>query len=92
MPPKITNHLPPPPQIDFHQESGAIITNTISDGGSLADADMNMTYTFEWRHKELVEGSAEHERLVQQHREEARMAVTKSIEAMRRMAADGELD
>lgn len=51
-----------------------------------------MTYTFEWRHEGVVEGSEEHKKLDQQHREGAKMAVHSSIEAMRKMAANGELD
>jgi hypothetical protein len=51
-----------------------------------------MTYTFEWRHEDVAEDSAEYEGLVRQHREAAKMAVHKSIEAMREMAARGELD
>lgn len=54
---------------------------------------MNMTYTFEWRlDPEIKEGSEEHMKLVKQHREGAKMAVHSSIEAMRKMAANGELD
>lgn len=40
----------------------------------------------------MAEGSEEHEKLIKQDREGAKMAVSKSIEAMRRMAKAGELD
>lgn len=79
-------------QVDFWQPSGALITNTISDGPGLTEKDLNMTYTFEWRHPEVEEGSEEHRRLAEQRVQEAQMAVHKSIESMRRMAAAGELD
>lgn len=51
-----------------------------------------MTYTFEWRHEDVAEGSEEHKKLAEQHSKGAAMAVHKSIEAMRQMAARGELD
>lgn len=79
-------------QVDFWQPSGALITNTVSDGSGLTENDYNMTYTFEWRHPDVKEGSEEHMKLVQSHTEGAKMAVHKSIEAMRKMADAGELD
>lgn len=51
-----------------------------------------MTYSFEWRRPELEEGSEEHKKLVEEYRKGAKNAVHSSIEAMRRMAAAGELD
>lgn len=78
--------------MDFWQPSGALITNTISNGPSLEEHDLNMTYTFEWRHDDVREGSEQHKKLVTQHTEGAKMAVHSSIEAMRRMAKAGELD
>ncbi|KAF2172010.1 hypothetical protein M409DRAFT_63519 [Zasmidium cellare ATCC 36951] len=80
-----------PTKVDFWQPSGALITNTVSDGASLEEHDLNMTYTFEWR-EEVAEGSEEHKKLIQQRKEGAKMAVHSSIEAMRKMAAAGELD
>lgn len=51
-----------------------------------------MTYTFEWRFPEMREGSEEHKEKEKFMRESAKMAVTSSIEAMRKMASAGELD
>lgn len=51
-----------------------------------------MTYSFEWRRPEVSEGSEEHGRLVEEYRKGAQTAVHSSIEAMRKMAAAGELD
>jgi len=79
-------------QVDFWQPNGALITNTISDGPGLTEHDYNMTYTFEWRYPDVQEGTEEHKRLVRQSIEGAQGAVHKSIEAMRKMAAAGELD
>jgi len=50
-----------------------------------------MTYTFEWRHPDVEKGSDEHKKLVKSYTESAKMAVHKSIEAMRKMAEAGEL-
>lgn len=79
-------------QVDFHQPDGALITNTVSDGPSGEENDFMMTYTFEWRHPHVKEGSEEHHKLVEERRRTAKMAVHSSIERMRKMAADGELD
>jgi hypothetical protein len=57
----------------------------------MADNDLNMTYIFEWLHDEVEEGSREHQDLVEEHRKGGKMAVDKSLEAMRRMAVAGEL-
>ena len=51
-----------------------------------------MTYTFEWRYGDVVEGSDEHAKLVKEHIQAAKNAVHSSIEALRRMASAGELD
>lgn len=78
-------------QVDFWQPSGALITNTVSDGPGLGENDMNMTYTFEWRHPEVEKGSDKHKELVKSYTQGAKMAVHSSIEAMRKMAQAGEL-
>lgn len=81
-----------PTKVDFWQPSGALITNTISDGESLEEKDMQMTYTFEWRYPDVAEGSEEHSKLWKSSREGAKMAVHSSIVAMRGMAERGELN
>jgi len=69
-----------------------VITNTVSDGDGLTEHDYHMTYTFEWRHPEVEEGSEEVSKLRKQYTEGAKTAVHSSIVAMRRMAQAGELD
>ncbi|KAF2716639.1 DUF1857-domain-containing protein [Polychaeton citri CBS 116435] len=81
-----------PTKVDFWQTSGALITNTISDGPGLTDDELHMTYTFEWRYPDVEEGSDKHKELMKQHREGAKTAVHSSIVNMRKMAAAGELD
>jgi hypothetical protein len=58
----------------------------------MTESDYNMTYTFDWAYDGPAAGSSEHKKLVMQHRNGAQMAVHKSIEALRRMAAAGELN
>jgi hypothetical protein len=58
----------------------------------MAENDYNMTYTFDWAYEDVAAGSDEHKKLELQHRNGAQMAVHKSIEALRRMAAAGELN
>lgn len=79
-------------QVDFWQPSGALITNTVSDGTELDGVALNMTYTFEWRVEGVAEGSEEAAKLFKQYTEGAKMAVHSSIVAMREMAANRELD
>ena len=79
-------------KVDFWQPSGALITNTISDGKTFEEKDLQMTYTFEWRYPDVVEGSEEHKEKWKQSVEGAKMAVHSSIVAMRKMAEAGELD
>jgi hypothetical protein len=79
-------------QVDFHQPDGAVITNTISAGSALDEVDLNMTYTFEWRLPDVEEGSEEHKKMFKVYTDQGKMAVHSSIEAMRKMAAAGELD
>lgn len=81
-----------PSKVDFIQPNGAVITNTVSDGPGLTENDLNMTYTFNWIHDDVAEGSDEHKKLEQQYRNAAKNAVHKSIEALHRMAAAGELN
>ena len=57
----------------------------------MTENDLNMTYIFEFLHDDVEVGSEEYRNLVEEHRKGAKMAVDKSIEAMRRMAAAGEL-
>lgn len=73
-------------QVDFFQPDGSTITNTISSGSSGADAgDLYMTYAFEWQHSDVDAKDTEKvEELRKKHMETAKMAVEKSIEAIRR--------
>ena len=48
-------HLPPS-RVDFKQEDGSTISNIVSKG---PDAELMMTYSFEWRHEKVQEGSQE---------------------------------
>jgi hypothetical protein len=78
-------------KVDFVQESGAVITNTVSDGPGLTENDYHMTYTFEWRYPEVAEGSAEAKQLQEDRIRDAQKAVHSTIVAMRALAEKGEL-
>jgi hypothetical protein len=57
----------------------------------MTENDLSMTYVFEWLHDDLEVGSEKWKELVEEHREGGKLAVDKSIEAMRKMAIAGEL-
>lgn len=46
----------PPSRVDFQQEDGSTISNIVSKG---TEGDLFMTYSFEWRHPKIEEGSQE---------------------------------
>lgn len=48
-------HLPPS-RVDFKQEDGSNISNIVSKG---PEGEFMMTYSFEWRHENIKEGSSE---------------------------------
>lgn len=78
-------------QVDFHEESGCVITNMVSDGPGMTDADLQMSYCFEWPHPDVEAGSDKEKELTEQHRKRSKMSVDKSIESIRRMVAAGKL-
>lgn len=57
----------------------------------MTDNDLNLSYIFEWLHDDVEAGSEKHKELVEEHRMGAKLAVDKSIQAMRKMAIAGEL-
>lgn len=80
-------------QVDFFQPDGSTISNIISAGpGGEEAGDLNMTYAFEWLHPEVDAKDEEGVRaLKEKHAGTAKMAVEKSIEAMRKMVVDGRI-
>lgn len=52
-------HLPPS-RVDFKQEDESTISNIVSKG---PEGDLFMTYSFEWRHPKVEEGSSEEKEL-----------------------------
>ena len=76
-------------QVDFNQENGSTISNVISDGPSGTDADLHMTYVFEWLNPEIDEDSTEVTELRARYKGMAKMGVDKSIESIRRMVKEG---
>jgi len=78
----------PPCRVDFQQEDGSTISNVVSKG---QDGELWMTYVFEWRHAEVQEGSAEAKELEEKHWKTAKIAVEGSIDTIRRLVKEGEL-
>lgn len=78
-----------PSRVDFHQPDGSTISNIISTD---ADGGLNMTYSFSWKHDGVEQGSEEEKGLREKHAGGARIAVEKSIEAMRTMVQDGTIE
>ncbi|EMD00773.1 hypothetical protein BAUCODRAFT_118509 [Baudoinia panamericana UAMH 10762] len=78
-----------PTKIDFWADSGALVTNLVSDGPGLTEHDYQLTYIFEWRHPDVEQGSDEHKKIAEQAIKDAKQAVHGSIVAMRKMASEG---
>lgn len=78
-------------QVDFHQTDGSVISNIISDGPSGKPEDLFMTYAFQWLCPDVKEGGDEEKELRKKYEATAKMAVDKSIEAIRRFVEAGEL-
>lgn len=51
-----------------------------------------MTYAFQWLHPNMKEGSKEADETLKSHKGTAKMAVDKSIEAIRRLVNEGQIN
>lgn len=78
-------------QVDFHEQTGAVLTNMVSDGPGMTDEELNMTYFFEWPHPDVEAGSDKEKELTEQHKKRGKMSVDKTIEAIRKMVVAGKL-
>ncbi|KPM36860.1 hypothetical protein AK830_g9697 [Neonectria ditissima] len=77
-----------PNRVEFQQEDGSRISNIISRG---EDGGLFLTYSFEWRHREVAEGSDQARTLEESHWKVAKMAVEKRILSFRRLVTSGEI-
>ncbi|KAF4984570.1 hypothetical protein FZEAL_246 [Fusarium zealandicum] len=77
-----------PSRINFHQEDGSTVSNIISAG---PDGDLILTYAFEWRYPDVVEGSEEAKRLEDKNWNMSKVAVEGSINTIRRLVEEGKL-
>lgn len=50
-----------------------------------------MTYTFQWLNRDVAKGSEDEAKLLKQYRNTAVMAVSKSIESIRKLVSEGKL-
>ncbi|KAI1378561.1 DUF1857-domain-containing protein [Hypoxylon crocopeplum] len=77
-----------PCRVDFEQPDGSSISNIVSRG---PDGALLMTYAFEWRYPGVEEGSAEAQALEERSWKTAKMAVHGSIDTIRRLVRDSEI-
>lgn len=69
-----------------------MVSNIVSNGSG-GDADIYMTYYFEWLHPDVdASNTAKVEELLQHHRGVGKMAVEKSIETIRKMVSNGDIN
>ncbi|KAJ9642489.1 hypothetical protein H2201_008352 [Coniosporium apollinis] len=81
-----------PAKVDYHQENGSLITNIISNGPSGKPEDMYMTFAFDWLHPELEdEDGKEARKLKERYQRVAKMAVDTTIDTIRRLVQEGEI-
>jgi hypothetical protein len=78
--------------VEFRTETGTIINNILSIGPNGAEErDIYLTFTFEWQFPEVEAGSAEEEEKRHIWTVEAQKAVHGTIEVIRQLAKDGQL-
>ncbi|KAK8044355.1 hypothetical protein PG993_004379 [Apiospora rasikravindrae] len=79
-----------PSRVDFAQADGSTISNVVSRDGQ---GELWMTYVFEWRHPGVEEEGNEKkvEELREGHWKTAKMAVEGSINTIRRLVKEGEI-
>ncbi|EPE34297.1 Bet v1-like protein [Glarea lozoyensis ATCC 20868] len=70
-------------------ESANKVQNVVSTGAH--DSELYLTFTFEWEHKEIEEGSEEAVKKQKQYQENAPRAVQGTIAKMREMIKEGKL-
>ncbi|KAI0384043.1 hypothetical protein F5Y04DRAFT_293445 [Hypomontagnella monticulosa] len=78
----------PPCRVDFKQPDGSSVSNVVSAG---PDGELLMTYVFEWRYPGVKEGSEEAKALEEKSWKTAKMAVHGSIDTIRRLVKDSEI-
>jgi len=76
--------------VDFEQEDGTHIRNVVSEGAG-GEADLYMTYMFEFALPKVEQGSAEEETETKRLKGMAKMAVESSINTIREMVKDGRI-
>lgn len=77
-----------PSRVDFKQEDGSNISNIVSKG---PDGSLQMTYAFEWRHPDITAGSEEETQLREKYEKLSKVAVEGSIDTIRRLVKEGEI-
>jgi len=82
-----------PCKVDFARpKDGSLVCNTVSDGPSGTDNDLQMTYSFQLIYPDIQEGdSAKIAEVMKQQKGMAKMAVESSIQTIRDMVKDGRI-
>lgn len=83
-----------PNKVEFHQDDGSKVTNTVSDGAGVGagdEGDLYMTYAFEWLVPGFQGTTAEWAEQEARWKKMAKTAVESSITAMREMVRDGRI-
>ncbi|KAI8963602.1 DUF1857-domain-containing protein [Daldinia sp. FL1419] len=78
----------PPCRVDFGQPDGSNISNIVGEG---PDGELLMTYAFEWRYPNVKERSEEAKKLEERSWKTAKMAVHGTIDTIRRLVKEGEI-
>lgn len=78
-------------QVDFYVPSTKQAVENIVSRGSGGEDDLYMTFTFEWHHPDVAEGSEEHRQLEQKYWNMASAVVPHTIDVTRQMVRDGEI-
>ncbi len=75
--------------MEYRTDSGDLVNNIISVG---PEGDVYLTYTFEWQYPDIQPASAEEEQKRQEWMVGAKIGVHSTIEAIRQLVTDGQLD
>lgn len=63
----------------------------ISDGPSMTDEDLNLTYIYDWTYSEVEAGSADEQKKVEEQKNVAKTAIEMTLKSVRGMVEKGEL-
>lgn len=82
-----------PTKVDFLSPGNynSLAQNVISDGPSMTDEDLNLTYIYDWTYSEVEAGSADEQKKVEEQKNVAKTAIEMTLKSVRGMVEKGEL-